>query len=100
MKDLINEETENINNTLGIADPTAGIIKAAESLKKRIARSKAVGQPTTHAEAESDKPCRLYRGERVVTETREVKRQGGPHVFDLKVERREDFKKRTGSSFG
>ena len=43
-------------------------------MKKRIARLKAEGQPTTHAEAELDKLRRLYRGERVVTETGEVKR--------------------------
>ena len=74
MKALTNGETENVNNTLGIADPTAGIIKAADSLNKRIARSKAEGQSATHAEAELDKLRRLYRGERVVTETGEVKR--------------------------
>ena len=96
MKALIDEETENINNTLGIADPTAGIIKAAESLKKRIARSKAVGQPTTHAEAEPDDPRQFYRGERLVTETGGVKRKGAFHVFDPKLESRDDFKKRTG----
>jgi len=71
-----------------------------KGLNKRIARLKAGGQPTTHAEAESGKLRQFYRGERVVTETGEVKRKGGLHAFDPKSERREDFKKRTGLVIG
>ncbi len=67
-----------------------------EAWKKRIARSKAEGQSATDAEAELDMLRHLHRGERVVTETGEAKREGGLHVFDPKVESRDDFKKRTG----
>lgn len=96
MKELTDQETTHIESTLGIADPKASIIKAAEGLKKRIARLKAEGQPTIHAEAELEKLRQFYRGERVVTESGEVKRKSGLHVFDPKVERWEEFKKRTG----
>ena len=95
MQALISGETKNVNNTLGIADPTAGIIRSAESLKKRIARLKAEGQSATHAEAEPDDPRQFYRGERLVTETGGVKRQGAFHVFDPRLGSRDDFKKRT-----
>ena len=74
VKALINEETNDMNSTLGIADPKTGIVNAAQGLKKRVTGLKAEGQSTTHAEAELDKLRHLYRGGRLVTETGEVKR--------------------------
>jgi hypothetical protein len=92
------QETNNINSTLGIADPKANIIRMAEGVKKTIARLKAAGQDTSKAEEQLGYLRRLYRGEKVSGEA-DKRVHRSEFTFNPKVGTWEEFKKRSGISF-